>query len=235
MKLIGLLGGMGWRTTATYYRMMNECAQRELGGEGSVRILLHSVSADAVRQCHLAGDGHGLTTILEQASRSLAEGGADFIVVASNSMHHFADHVEQASGLSLLHIADTTGTAIRRNGHRSVALLGTRPTMQSGFYTKRLHQAYGVTVIKPEPEEQGEVHRVITDELGNGVVSSGSRQFLGELIHTLHKRGADAVVIGCSELTAIVPPDSDIKHLYDTTRLHAAAAVQVAIGRRTHV
>lgn len=230
MKLIGLLGGMGWRTTATYYRMMNEFTQKQLGLPHSARILLHSVSSADIQQSYDAGDQARLTSILAQAGRSLTEGGAEFIVIASNSMHHFASHVEQASGLDLLHIADSTGAEIRKHGHRRVALLGTRPTLQSEFYTERLQRAYGLDVIKPESDEQGEVHRVITDELGNGVVSAGSRQFLGELVHKLHKRGADAVVIGCSELTSIIPPDSNIKHLYDTTRLHAAAAVRFAIG-----
>lgn len=231
MKLIGLLGGAGWKTTATYYRMLNERLQKEFGGQHTARILLHSVNSHDMINSQLAGDPDQQASILVDAARSLKAGGADFIVIANNALHQFADHVSRTSGLDLLHIADVAGAAIKRDGFRNVVLLGTRATMEADFYQERLRNSYGVNVLTPDPIDRVEVNRIITDELVHGILSSGSRMFLAGLISSLRKRGAEAVVLGCSELTSIVPSDSDMPHLYDTTRLHVAAAVQRALGR----
>jgi len=230
MQLIGLLGGMGWKTTATYYRMINEFAQKELGSEHTARILLHSVNFRDIRHSRNTGDWDTLSSLLTRAGNSLKGGGADFIVMASNSMHEFADHISLTSGLDLLHITDPTGSEIQKDGFHDVALLGTRATMEGNFYAERLLNNHGINVITPEPDERIEVDRVINQELDHGIVSGGSRTYLGDLIQNLRQRGAEAVVLGCSELSYIVPPDSDIKHVYDTTRLHAAAATRRALG-----
>lgn len=229
MKLIGLLGGLSWEASSNYYRMMNEFVQRELGGYHTARILLHSVDYSEIKDSSSSGDLDRLASVLSEAGRSLRAGGADFIVIANNTMHQFASRIEGASGLDLLHIADPTGAEIRKAGHRTVALLGTRVTMEGDFYSERLLESSGISVITPELQERIEVNRLIYDELVHGVVRTGSRDFLGDLIHKLQVRGAEAVVLGCSELTAIVPPDNGAFRIYDTTRLHAKAAVKRAL------
>jgi len=229
MKLIGLLGGVGWESTSLYYRMLNEFTQKELGGDHTARILLHSVNNGTVRESSSKGDFEHVISLLSEAGRSLKAGGAEFLVMANNAMHQFSNQIEQASGLDLLHISDPTETEILNDGHKTVALLGTRATMEANFYSQRFQLNSGANVVTPEPEERMEVNRIIYDELTRGVQSTASRDFMGELIHKLHDRGAEAVVLGCSELTAIVTPDRDAMRIYDTTRLHAKAAVKRAL------
>jgi aspartate racemase len=229
MKLIGLLGGLGWEATSRYYRMLNEFTQKELGGHHAARILLHSVDNGAITESCSKGDLDHVVSLLSEAGRSLKAGGADFIIMANNAMHQFAEQIEHASGIDLLHISDPTGAEIREAGHKTVALLGTRATMEGDFYSQRLLRTSGAKVITPEPKDRVEVNRVIHDELSRGVMRSGARDYIGELIHKLHDRGAGAVILGCSELTAIVPPERDGFHIYDTTRLHAKAAVKRAL------
>ena len=230
MKLIGMLGGLGWQSTSLYYRMLNEFAAKELGEGYGARILLHSVNNGAVREAISRGDEEEALSILCDAAHSLKNGGADFVVMASNSMHTYAEQIEQTTGVPLLHISDPTGSEILQAGHRTVALLGTRATMDACFYSKRLRANAGTAVIAPEPGEREEVNRVIYDELARGVMRSGSREFICDLIHKLCDRGAEAVVLGCSELKTIITPSRDAIPFYDTTRLHAKAAVKCALG-----
>ena len=229
MRLIGLLGGLGWESTSLYYRMLNEFTQRQLGEDHGARILLHSVDNSVVNNAVTRGDVDQIISILSHAGRSLKDGGADFMLMASNSMHQYAEEIEQASGLELLHISDPISTEVRQAGHQTVALLGTRRTMEGGFYSERLKKFAGAELIAPELSERVEVDRVIFDELARGVMRTGSREFMGELIHKLCDRGAEAVVLGCSELTSIITPARDAMQFYDTTRLHAKAAVKRAL------
>jgi len=229
MKLIGLLGGLGWETSSLYYRLLNEFTQRQLGDRHAARILLHSVNNGVIADAITSADSDQLISILSDAGRSLKHGGADFMVLASNSMHQYAEEVEQASGLELLHISDTVSVEIRRAGHRRVALLGTQRTMEGGFYQQRLHNHANVEILTPESAERLEVNRIIFEELAMGVMRTGSREFLGGLIHELCDGGAEAVVLGCSELTNFLTPARDAVPFYDTTRLHTKAAVQRAL------
>lgn len=229
MKLIGLLGGLGWESTSLYYRMMNEFTQKELGGDNTARILLHSINNDAIKQSSSQGDFEHVISLLSEAGRSLKAGGAEFLVMANNAMHQFSEQIEQASGLDLLHISDPTDTEILKAGHKTVALLGTRPTMEANFYSQRFQLSSGARVVTPELDERIEINRIIHDELTRGVLCPASRFFMEDLIHNLYNRGAEAVVLGCNELTAIVTPDRDAMRIYDTTRLHAKAAVKRAL------
>ncbi|MGJ8572347.1 MAG: aspartate/glutamate racemase family protein [Hoeflea sp.] len=229
MKLIGLLGGLGWESTSLYYRLLNEFTQRQLGEGHGARILLHSVDNGAIREAISQGNVDDVVSILSDAVRSLKDGGADFLVMANNAMHRYAEQIEPAAGIELLHISDPTGSEVRQAGHRKVALLGTRTTMESGFYAERLQANGGTKVIAPELSERVEVDRVIFDELARGVMRTGSREFMSELIRKLCDRGAEAVVLGCSELTTIITPTRDAIQFYDTTRLHAKAAVKRAL------
>ena len=229
MKLIGLLGGLGWETTSLYYRLLNELTQRQHGERQAARILLHSVNNGIINDAITRGDIVQLLSILSNAARSLKDGGADFMVLASNSMHRYAEEIEQASGLELLHISDAVGAEIRQAGHRTVALLGTQRTMEGHFYPERLRKHASAKVLTPDLNERVEVNRVIHEELAKGVVRTGSREFIGDLIRKLCDGGAEAVVLGCSELTNIVTLAPGAIPFYDTTRLHAEAAVKRAL------
>lgn len=229
MRLIGLLGGLSWDSTSLYYRMLNEFTRKELGGHHGARVLLHSVNHAAVKEAQSRGDTETVIAILSEAGRSLKAGGADFMVLANNSLHQYAEEIERDSGLELLHISDATSAQVRQAGHQTVALLGTRITMESDFYSKHLKSECGATVISPDLGERIEVNRVIHDELGRGIMRNGSREFINQLIETLCERGAEAVILGCSELTTLITPAPEPIHFYDTTRLHAKAAVQRAL------
>jgi len=229
MKLIGLLGGLGWESSSLYYRMLNEFTQRELGGHHTARILLHSVDNGLIKESSSKGDFDNVVSLLCEAGRSLRAGGADFIVMANNAMHQFADQIEHASGIDFLHISDPTGAEIQEAGHRTVALLGTRATMEGNFYSQRFQLNSGAKIVTPEEKERIEVNRIIYDELGRGILRPASRDFMKALIRKLQDRGAEALVLGCSELTAIVTPERDAMRIYDTTRLHAKAAVKRAL------
>ncbi len=229
MKLIGLLGAVGWKTTADYYRMINEYTHRQLGGEHTARILLHSVDSHMLHQHQCNNDWPEIGAILGEAGRSLKNGGADFIVLTSNAMHQVADHVTCKSKLDLLHIAEPAAAMVHNDGHRLVALIGTRDTMEGDFYQDWLEKHYGIAMITPEADERERVNQIIIDELADGVIHASSRRYVSELIGKLHRRGAQGLILACSEITAIVPPDYDLIPVYDTTRLHARAAVQRAL------
>ena len=229
MRLIGLLGGLGWETTSLYYRLLNELTQRQCSERQAARILLHSVNNGVINDAIARGDTDQLLSVLSDAGRSLRDGGADFMVLANNSMHRYADEIEQGSGLKLLHISDAVGARIQQAGHRTVALLGTRRTMEGHFYPERLRKHAGAKVITPDLNERVEVDRIIYEELAKGVMQTGSREYIADLIRNLCDGGAEAVVLGCSELTSIVTPAPGALPFYDTTRLHAEAAVKRAL------
>ena len=229
MKLIGMLGGLRWEATSSYYRMLNEFTQRELGDGQAARVLLHSVNNGAIRQALGKGDLDHVASLLCEAGHSLKAGGADFIIIASNAMHRFAEQIEHVCGIDLLHICDPTSDEIREAGYGTVALLGTSATMEGDFYSERLVSRSGARVITPGPGERREINRIINDELCHDVLRSSARDFISEVIHKLQGLGAEAVVLGCSELTAIVTPDPDAIRIYDTMRLHTRAAVNRAL------
>ena len=234
MKLIGLLGGInGWRTTATYYRLMNEYVRKQLGNDHTARILLHSVDYQHINQWRASDDWDAIGSLLAEAARGLNAGGAEFIVLAGNSIHKSTDHINAASGLDLLHIADPVGSEIVRDGYRKVGLLGTRATMETDIYEKRLQQTYGISMIVPDPVDRIELDRIIFDELSLGVIRTELQAYVCGLIRQLRDRGAEAIILGCPELTVLAPPDNNILPVYDTTRLHATAAVMRAI-EKTH-
>ena len=229
MKLIGLLGGMSWESTALYYRAMNERAKHRLGGLHSARILLHSVDFHDIEQRQHAGDWQGTADILTDAAVGLKAAGADFLVIATNTMHKVADEIESGSGLPVLHIADPTGEALVRDGISSVGLLGTRFTMEERFYTDRLEKKFDLKVTLPQEVNRNAIHRVIYEELCLGKVTDEARVLFRQVIEELREAGADAVILGCTEITLAVDATSSPLPAYDTTELHAAAAVDKAL------
>ena len=230
MKLIGLLGGMSWESTALYYRLMNEAVREKLGGLHSARILLHSVDFHEIEQRQHKGDWDGTAQILGEAAKGLKAGGADFLVIATNTMHKVAPHIETASGLDILHIADPTGQALKRDGIKRVALLGTRFTMEQDFYRERLTKGFGLDVMVPEDADRDTIHRVIYEELCLGVTKPESALAYVDIIARLKAQGAEAVILGCTEITMIINAGNSPLPVYDTTRLHALAAVDRALG-----
>ena len=230
MRMIGLIGGMSWESSAEYYRIINQETARLLGGTHSARSLMLSVDFGAVEAAQHRGDWDALEVEMVAAMRALERGGADFVVLCTNTMHRFAGAMEAAAGIPLLHIADPTAAAIRADGIARVGLLGTAFTMEQAFYKGRLAGRHGLDVLTPEAEDRAEVHRIIYEELVRGRVEAASRAAYARAIDRLVARGAEAVILGCTEIMLLVRPGDAAVPLYDTTTLHAKAAVARALA-----
>jgi aspartate racemase len=228
MKTIGLIGGMSWESTLPYYRLINQTIRAELGGLHSARLLLHSVDFHEIEQLQHAGDWDGCGVAMAQAARALQAGGADFIVLCTNTMHKVAEAITQATPLPLLHIADATADALAAGGIARVGLLGTRFTMEQDFYRARL-EARGFDVLIPEAEARDTVHRVIYEELCQGVVREASRASYRQIMADLVQAGAQALILGCTEISLLVGDDDASVPLFDTTAIHARAAALHAL------
>lgn len=229
MKTIGMLGGMSWESTVPYYRLINQRVQERIGGLHSARILLYSVDFHEVEQLQHAGDWDRAGALLADAARRLQGAGADFLVICTNTMHKVAPTVEAATALPLLHIADPTALAIASEGFRRVGLLGTRFTMEEDFYRARLQREHGLEVLVPDAGDRLEVHRVIYDELCQGLIDEASRARYRGVIERLVARGAEAIILGCTEISLLVGSADSRVPLFDTTSLHARAAADHAL------
>ncbi len=229
MKMLGLIGGMSWESSAQYYRLINEGYRAARGPAASAPCLLWSFDFAHIEALQRAGDWSELTAMMEDAARRLVRAGADGLIICTNTMHLMAEAVEQAAGVPLLHIADPTGAAIRAAGLNKVGLLGTAFTMEQAFYRERLAQRHGLEVIVPDAGDRALVHGVIYDELIAGVVSEASRAAYRAVITRLVARGAQAVILGCTEIMLLVRDEDSAVPLFDTTSLHAEAAVQALL------
>ena len=229
MRTLGVLGGMSWTSTQSYYRLLNEGVAARLGGLHSAQLLLHSVDFEPVARAQHDGDWDATLAVLSEAAQGLARAGAQGLLIATNTMHKVADEVERACGLPLLHIADATAEAILADGLSTVGLLATAFTMEQDFYVGRLRDR-GIDVLVPDAAQRAEVHRIIYDELCLDVVLDSSRQTYRDVIASLVDRGAQAVVLGCTEISLLVGPDDSTVGLYDTTRIHAEAGVAFLLG-----
>ena len=229
-KVIGLLGGMSWESSAEYYRIINERVRDRLGGLRSARCLMWSFDFAEIEALQHAGRWQDATALMIEAAHRLERGGADVLVICTNTMHRMADEVQAAIRLPLLHIADPTAERVRAAGMRCVGLLGTAFTMEQDFYKGRLVQRHGLEVLVPDEEDRATVHRVIYDELVQGRVEATSRETYRQVIARLVERGAEAVILGCTEIMLLVRPEDSSVPLYDTTAIHAEAAVEWALG-----
>jgi len=227
---IGLIGGMSWESTASYYRAINLEVKGKLGGLHSAKIVLISVDFAEIEQLQHAGDWDKTADILSAAARALEAAGADFFLICTNTMHIVAEHVEAAVNIPLLHIADATGEQLMHDGITKVGLLGTRFTMEQTFYKNRLIERFAIDVITPTPLERQLVHQVIYDELCLGHILDTSKNQYVNIIKRLAKQGAQGVILGCTEIALLVKPEHTQIPLYDTTRIHAKAAVKLALG-----
>jgi aspartate racemase len=225
MRLLGVLGGMSWTSTETYYRLLNTGVAARLGGLHSARLVLHSVDFDELAALQHAGDWDATAEILVAAARGLAAAGAEGLLLATNTMHKVADAVEEGSGLSVLHIADPTAAAVREQGLSRVGLLATSFTMEETFYVQRLAR-HGVEAVVPDAAGRADVHRIIYDELVRDVVRPESRERYRAVMAELVADGAEGMILGCTEVGLLVGPDDATVPTFDTCRLHAAAAVE---------
>jgi aspartate racemase len=228
MKTIGLIGGMSWESSLEYYRIMNQEVKARLGGLHSARILMYSVDFQTIRDRMLADDWDGAGELLADAARSLERGGAEMIVIGTNTMHKVAPQVAAAVDLPLLHIADATADAVLAKGISRVGLLGTGFTMEQDFYTGRLREL-GIEVEVPAKADRELVDRVIFDELCKGEVRDESREEFIRIIKGMAERGVRAVILGCTEIGLLVKPDDVPIPLFDTCHIHAAGAVDKAL------
>jgi aspartate racemase len=230
VKTIGLIGGMSWESTVPYYRQINETIKERLGGLHSAKIVLYSVDFHEIERHQHAENWEAAGAILADAARSLEAAGATFLVLCTNTMHKVASSIEAAVAIPLLHIADPTATEIKRAGHSTVGLLGTRFTMEQAFYRDRLSERHGLQVIVPDSEDRETVHRIIYEELCLGVVNPESRSEYRRIMGRLASQGAQAIILGCTEISLLVnQQDSEIP-LFDTTAIHARAAAEEALS-----
>ena len=229
MKTIGLLGGMSWESTAHYYRVLNETVRDRVGGLHSAEIVMHSVDFAPIAELQKQDAWADTAVILGRSARGLADAGAEFLVIATNTMHIVAPQIEAAAGIPVLHIADPTADAAIAAGVRTLGLLGTRFTMEKDFYTSRLEER-GLTAIVPDEDDRDTVHRIIYDELVLGIVRDESREQYRAVMQRLVDRGAEAIIAGCTEITMLVNAEDTTVPLFDTTELHALAAVARALA-----
>ncbi len=231
MKTLGLLGGMSWESTAIYYRLLNEIVRERLGGLHSAKLLLHSFDFAEIAERQHHGDWDGAGVLLSGAARKLEAGGAEGLLICTNTMHKLAGQVQAAVSIPLIHIADATAVAVKGAGVRRPALLATRFTMEQDFYKGRLADKYGLEPMVPDQAGRDMVHRVIYDELCQGIVSEPSKAaYLDEVARLRRDEKIDGVIMGCTEITMLIGQgDFDIP-VFDTTRIHAEAAVNFALS-----
>ncbi|AHE56928.1 aspartate racemase [Sphingomonas sanxanigenens DSM 19645 = NX02] len=230
MRMIGLIGGMSWASSAEYYRLLNEGVRARLGGTASARCLLWSFDFADIEALQHAGDWSRLTERMVDAARRLEAAGADLLLICTNTMHRMAHDVQSAIGIPLIHIADPTAERIVAAGLRKVGLLGTAFTMEQDFYKGRLAERYGLEVIVPDEGDRATVHRIIYDELVAGRIEPSSREAYRAVIARLVGAGAQAVILGCTEIMLLVGPEDSPVPIFDTTAIHAAAALDQALA-----
>jgi aspartate racemase len=230
LAVIGLIGGLSWESSAEYYRLINEAVRARLSGLRSARCLLWSFDFGEIEALQHAGEWDNAAARMIEAARRLERGGADFFLICSNTMHRMADEITAAVNIPLLHIADPTGERIVSRSIRRIGLLGTAFTMEQDFYKARLRDRFGLDVLVPGASDRALVHRVIYDELVQGKIHAASRQAYRGVIARLIERGAEAIILGCTEIMLLVQPDDSAVPLFDTTSIHVEAAVERALA-----
>jgi aspartate racemase len=229
MKTIGLIGGMSWESSLEYYRLINEMVKTRLGGFHSAKCLMISVDFAEIEEMQASGRWDEAGEAMATAARSLQSGGADFVVLCTNTMHISTTYIESAITIPFLHIADATGERINQAGLTKVGLLGTRFTMEKDFYRRRLSDRYGLEVVIPDEADRETIHKVIYDELIKGIIRDESRLAYLEIISSLAKKGAMGIILGCTEIGLLVKPVATNIQLFDTTIIHAEAAVEYSL------
>ena len=229
MKTLGLIGGMSWESSAEYYRLINERVKDKLGDLHSCKSIMYSVDFGEIERLQHDGKWDELTNIMIEAARGLEFAGADYLIICTNTMHKMADQVQESVNVPLIHIADVTGESINAKGFKKVGLLGTKFTMGEEFYRARLQKKFGIEVIVPSEEDQNVIHKVIYSELVQGIINKQSRKEYKKIIDKFRKQGAEGVILGCTEIPLLIKPEDSSIEIFDTTMLHAKAAVELAL------
>ncbi|MDK9739430.1 aspartate/glutamate racemase family protein [Vibrio sp. D404a] len=230
MKTIGLLGGMSWESTASYYKALNEGVKERLGGLNSAKVVLFSVNFDEIEKLQHQGKWDETAVLLSQAAESVEKAGADFLMICTNTMHKVVPEIESRISMPVLHIADATANVLQAHGIEKVGLLGTRFTMEQDFYKGRLTDKFGMEVLVPSSEDQETVHSIIYDELCKGIIKENSKEQYLAIINKLYQQGAQAVILGCTEIALLVNQEDTQVPLYDTTEIHAKQGVEYALS-----
>jgi aspartate racemase len=230
MKTIGLIGGMSWESSAEYYRLINQGMKDRLGAHNNARSLMVTVNFQEIEEMQRAGHWDAAGNLLAAAARQLASGGADFIVLCTNTMHKMAEAIDNAVTIPLLHIADATGEAIQRAGIKRVGLLGTRFTMEQEFYKGRLKEKFGLDVMVPDEADRLRVHTIIYDELCHGRIHESDRKEYQRIIAAFQAGGAEGVILGCTEIMLLINSGDVSLPIFDTTQLHCDAAIKMALN-----
>lgn len=231
MKTIGIIGGMSWESTLVYYRLLNQYTRAKLGGHHSAKLVLYSVDFAEIEQLQRAGDWEQTGIILSQAAQALEAAGADLILLATNTMHKVAAEIQDAVSCPLLHIIDALAEAIEDNGQRTVGLLGTRFTMEKEFYREHLER-HNISVLTPSAESREYIHTIIFDELCQGEFSAAAKHGFLSICEELAGQGAEGIILGCTEIGLLLKQQDTLIKLYDTTEIHAAAAIEAALSEQ---
>lgn len=229
MKTIGLIGGMSWESSDSYYQIINRQVKEKLGGVHSCRSLMYSVDFQEIADLQHNGDWDKLTLMMVEAAQSLERGGADFIVLCTNTMHKMAESIEQNTSIPFLHIADATAFEIKKHQFAKVALLGTKFTMEQDFLKKRFAEKHNIETIIPNQLARDRIHSIIYGELVKGILNESSRKEFIEIINDLSDEGAQGIILGCTEIGLLVTPKATNAVLFDTTIIHATQAVEFAL------
>lgn len=230
MKTIGLLGGMSWESTSSYYQAINQAVKQQLGGLHSAKIAMISVNFAEIETLQQQGNWQKAGELLTQAAQSIEAAGADFLVICTNTMHKVAEQIQQKISIPILHIADATGQNLQNNNITSVGLLGTQFTMSQDFYKNRITERFDIEVIVPNTQQQNSVHQIIYQELCQGIIKESSKQVYLNIIDALYQQGAQAIILGCTEIALLVQQTDTKIPLYDTVAIHAQAAVNLALN-----
>ncbi|MEM5429933.1 aspartate/glutamate racemase family protein [Cupriavidus oxalaticus] len=230
MKTIGLIGGMSWESSAEYYRLINQEMKTRLGGHNNARSLMATVCFEEIKALQHAEQWDQLGRLMQQAARQVEAGGADFVLLCTNTMHRVAPAIESALNVPFIHIVDPTAKALLQAGITRVGLLGTRFTMEQDFYRRRMRELHGIEVVVPEQADRERVHDVIYEELCHGIVRDEARAEYQRIVAALAARGAEGVILGCTEITLLLGQGDVALPVFDTTALHAQAAVTLALG-----
>lgn len=230
MKTIGLIGGMSWESSLEYYRVINQITREKLGGQNNARTLMDTVNFHEIEQMQREGRWDDAGSSLSESARRLERGGADFILLCTNTMHKVAGAIQSTVSIPLIHIADATADRVRQAGIKRIGLLGTHFTMEQDFYKGILANDFGLDVMIPNEGERAEVHRIIYDELCLGKIIEPSRQTYVAIMDNLRAQGAEGIILGCTEISLLVGPGDTSLPTFDTTLIHAQKAVELALS-----
>lgn len=229
MKTIGLLGGMSWESTALYYKQINEEIKKRLGSLHSAKVVIYSVDFDEIEKLQHSGDWDKTAEILGEAGKNIQNANADFLLICTNTMHKVAPSIQEKLNIPIVHIADATAKVLQKDGISKVGLLGTAFTMEEDFYKNRITDNFGIDVITPNKEDIKIIHKIIYEELCLGVIKEDSRKEYLRIIEDLNSKGAQGIILGCTEICMLIKDEHTNTKLYDTTTIHANEAVNKAL------